>query len=78
MINIVLIQIALKENSVKEVYKGSNDGWYGDYSYLASSESPWFKRGGFYSYGTGAGVFISYNGYGNASSYYSSRLIITP
>ena len=64
-------------DEIKEVYKGST-GWYSDGSYLADSDDPWFVRGGSYSGGTGVGVFSSYSFDGRASSYNSSRLIITP
>ena len=64
-------------DGIKEVYKG-DEGWYGDYSYLASSESPWFLRGGNYNRGAIAGAFYSSGNLGNASSGSSSRLVITP
>ena len=64
-------------DGIKEVYKGSK-GWYSDHSYLACSNEPWFERGGNYSVGASAGVFHSGGSDGTASSYYSSRLIITP
>ena len=37
-------------------YTGSNS-WYEDYSYMPSSSSPWFRRGGRYSNAGNAGVF---------------------
>ena len=64
-------------DGIKEVYNGSK-GWYNDDSDLAYSTSPWFRRGGLYHYGASAGVFNSYSNYGNAASYNSSRLVITP
>ena len=63
-------------DGIKEVYKGSR-GWYSDYSSLAYSNTPWFKRGGYYGNGAGAGVFYSDYNDGSANSY-SSRLVITP
>ena len=64
-------------DGIKEVYKGSS-GWYSDNSSLAYSVSPWFARGGSYSNGASAGVLNSVSSHGNAYSYNSSRLIITP
>ena len=61
---------------IKEVYTG-NEGWYSDISYLAYSDSPWFRRGGSYYDGESAGAFHSVGDSGNADSY-SSRLVITP
>ena len=65
-------------DGIKEVYKGSSAGWYGDYSRLATSSDPWFNRGGNYSLGANAGAFNSDYYDGVASSTVSSRLIITP
>ena len=64
-------------DALKEVYNTSY-GWYSDYSYLAGSGYPWIYRGGYYSYGSIAGVFYSGNYFGKASSDSSSRLVITP
>ena len=64
-------------DGIKEVYKGSR-GWYSDYSGLAYSNYPWFRRGGSYSNGAFAGSFSSLNGNGYAYSGNSSRLVITP
>ena len=64
-------------DGIKEVYKG-DEGWYGDGSYLAISNFPWFNRGGFCLNGTNAGAFSSGSNNGNAGSGASSRLIITP
>ena len=64
-------------DGIKEVYK-VYEGWYSDISCLASSDYPWFRRGGDYSDGADAGAFHSDSSDGNASSYISSRLIITP
>ena len=65
-------------DAVKEVYNTGNYGWYSDYSYLAYSSTHWFRRGSNYNDSSDAGVFYSYCYYGNADSYYSSRLVITP
>ena len=65
-------------DGIKEVLNTSSRGWYSDYSYLAYSNSPWFNRGGSYDYGSLAGAFSSYSNSGSASTYISSRLVITP
>ena len=65
-------------DGIKEIYKSGTSGWYSDYSYLAYSSSPWFKRGGDYSIGANAGVFSSSSGNGIAKFSNSSRLVITP
>lgn len=38
-------------------YGNSSGGWYSDYAYFPSSNSPWFKRGGNYGSTSYAGVF---------------------
>ena len=45
-------------------------GWYHDSSYFVISNTPWFRRGGSYNAGTGAGIFNSnsYSGTNNALS----------
>ena len=66
-------------DGMKEVYNyNTGSGWYSDAGSLASSDSPWFERGGGYFSGTMAGVFFSIRSNGNANSYASSRLVITP
>ena len=44
----------------------SNGSWYGDYSYFPSTSGPFFRRGGNYYNGTGAGVFYFGNYGGNS------------
>ena len=56
---------------------GETRGWYGDYAYFVYSSSPWFLRGGFYYYGSLAGVFGFYFSTGGAYSYYSARLVVS-
>ena len=52
-------------------------GWYSDYAYFPGSSSSWLIRGGYYSNGTGAGVF-NFNGhYGGAYSTYSARAVLS-
>ena len=51
--------------------------WYSDVANFVDSYSPWFIRGGYYGYSSSAGVFNFGSHYGNASSNYSVRLVIT-
>ena len=51
--------------------------WYSDDANFVSSSFPWFVRGGYYDYSTGAGVFYFYDGDGNSDGYFSSRLVIS-
>ena len=54
----------------------SSSSWYGDYSYFPNTSGPFFRRGGYYNDGTGAGVFCFYNSYGRSDSYYSFRPVL--
>ena len=63
------------------VYETSASGsdttsWYGDYSYFPNTDWPFFKRGGAYNDGTGAGVFCFYRNLGNSFSYNSFRPVL--
>ena len=54
-------------------------GWYNDYLYSLYRSWEWVTRGAFRNNaGASAGLFNSNNSDGNASSYTSSRLVITP
>ena len=54
----------------------SSSSWYGDYSYFPYTSDPFFLRGGYYIYGTNAGVFsFDYNN-GGSFSYYSFRPVL--
>ena len=64
-------------DALKEVYNGSY-GWYSDSSFLANFSYPWIFRGDSYGSSSSAGVFYSNSSFGNANSYNSSRLVITP
>ena len=66
-------------DATKETLKTKSIGqnaWYQDYSYSVYSSGPWVWRGGFYAYGTVAGVFSI--GYGNGVSTitYSFRVVL--
>ena len=52
-------------------------GWYSDYAYFVNSRSPWFIRGGDYSYGADAGVFYFNYYIGISVGSNSSRFVIT-
>ena len=51
-------------------------GWNGDYTYFINSNGPWFKRGGYYSDGSGSGTFAFHYYDGNADSLYSTRVVL--
>ena len=53
-------------------------GWNADEAYFSYTDSPWFVRGGSYTYGSSAGIadfFVTY-GYANTGSTF--RVILTP
>ncbi|MDD4188027.1 MAG: hypothetical protein PHX04_04625, partial [Bacilli bacterium] len=55
-------------------WEGNGAGsWYGDYSYLPHTSDPWFYRGGYWDYGTLAGLFSFYNTNGYALVNHSFR-----
>ena len=63
------------------VYETSTNGsgstsWYGDYSYFPNTSNPFFKRGGDYNNGTGAGVFYFYSDNGNSGGSISFRPVL--
>lgn len=61
-------------DAVKEVLNTSSFGWYGDYSGLAYSVTPWFIRGGYYDNNSGAGIFYSGTGNGYKENNFSSHI----
>ena len=56
-----------------EVVSSSYTAWNNDYAYFVNSSYPWFRRGGNYSVGSGAGVFYFYYNSGSAYSFNSAR-----
>jgi hypothetical protein len=60
-------------------YVSSNyyNNWFQDYSHFVDSSYPWFKRGGDYSSGSGAGQFAFGRYTGVASSYGGARLVLS-
>lgn len=64
---------AVYETSLKgnEAYS-----WYADYSYMPYSAIPFFVRGGYYDYMTGAGAFAFYYYVGAAASPFGFRPVL--
>ena len=52
--------------------------WNNNYSYFARSSIPWFARGGYYGYGSFAGLFFAGSGSGNAGDYRAFRVALAP
>ena len=50
--------------------------WNEDYSYFANSDSPFFKRGGYFSDGSGAGPFAFNATRGVSHNYYGFRAVL--
>ena len=59
-----------------EVTIGNTDTWYNDYAYFVSSSNSWFQRGGYYSTGSNAGVFIFYYYNGTRYTSYSAGGVV--
>ena len=55
---------------------GYRSSWYNDYADFVYSGYPWFRRGGNYSLGSGAGAFYFSNLNGPAYRYISFRLVL--
>lgn len=74
-------QIGKNGDSTKEVYKGSENGyngWYYDTCIFATSDGPFFNRGGYYSGSNSAGVFHSQRNQGAIVNTLSSRAVLCP
>ncbi len=69
-------------DATKEVRKkeGTNaNGWYNDYGYFPyTASAPWFGRGGYARYGTGAGLFGVDDSSGGAGSNGGARAVLAP
>ena len=63
-------------DATKEILKTVKEtgGWYSDYSCFPHSGYPWFNRGGHAGDGSYAGVFYFDRSWGDAVSYYGSRV----
>ena len=57
-------------------YSSSSGSWYSDYSYFPYTGFPFFGRGGYYSVGSGAGVFYFNDAYGGADSARGFRVVL--
>ena len=56
---------------------GETAGWYSDYAIFVGSSTPWFVRGGPYSYGDNAGVFGFVSGAGGVVSNGGFRVVLS-
>ena len=66
-------------DATKETLKTKSTGgnaWYQDYIYAVYSSSPWVIRGGYYGFGTVAGVFSFNYGSGGSDSHGSFRVVL--
>ncbi len=57
-------------------FQDNASSWYNDSAWFVLSSSPWFSRGGYYNYGSGAGAFYFFNVSGRAHSGISFRLVL--
>ena len=63
--------------SMKYLTQSRNVGsWYNDEAWLVYSGGPWVSRGGNYTFGTGAGLFVFTYAYGRTYGNYSFRLVL--
>ncbi len=66
---------AMMETSTSGV---GSTSWGGDYSYFPYGGSPFVLRGGYFYYGSNAGVFAFYRIYGGGYNYYGFRVVLVP
>ncbi len=52
--------------------------WYGDLAHFVYPVSPWFARGGYWSYGVESGAFAFADASGGVSTLLSFRVVLTP
>ena len=68
-------------DATREVLKNTSsqggNAWWSDYSYNIYSSNPWVARGGYYTDGSGAGVFYFHRGSGLGNAYGSFRSVLT-
>jgi len=76
--NNYIVAIHKKGDAVYETSLSVNspytNSWYSDYSYMPYSSIPWFRRGGYYSGGSVAGVFGFDLSFGDASGFSGWRV----
>ena len=66
-------------DATKETLKTTSSNlqpWYGGYNNSVRSSYPWVNRGGYYNYGTTAGVFLFSSSNGSNNSYISFRVVL--
>ncbi|MFA5409931.1 MAG: hypothetical protein WC343_14250, partial [Bacilli bacterium] len=63
---------AIKGDATKETA-----GWYGDSASFVCAGNPWFIRGGYFTYGAGAGAWY-FNGSGGVVGSISLRVVLGP
>ena len=68
--------VSKKGDCLAEVCVTSDRGWYNDCLYFAGAGNPFFRRGGYYGWGSNAGVFSSFYYNGAAFSNYSFRVVL--
>ena len=56
----------------------NNSGWYNDYAHFPVPPTPWFARGGVWSFGTGSGIFSFGYRAGGVDSMLSYRIVLAP
>ncbi len=52
--------------------------WFADDAFFVNSAAPWFERGGYLTDGTDSGIGAFYNTSGEAASFASFRVVLTP
>ena len=67
---------ALHETKQYQSVSGGSRSWGGNYSYFVYSGNRWFKRGGYAYEGSLAGLFYSFDNYGNGSGYSGFRSVL--
>ena len=70
----------IKGDATYEVSQGDGKiiGWYSDYTYFVSTNSPWFMRGGYYNYAANSGIFNAGLNSGRAIPNTSFRIVLAP
>ena len=85
--NAIIYKVGKVGDATKEVNKGGAYSgtsttryynWFSDYPYVANSSYPFFIRGGYYTYGSDAGVFYSSSTNGYSYNSYGFRAALCP
>ena len=73
----LLYNVGKVGDATKEAYKGSGSGkWFGDYTYFANLDHPFFRRGAAIGSNSYAGVFSSYYSDGTNNDARSFRVVL--